>query len=99
EPTPVRAGGGHPVLAGAGQPRIVRRRRLPLVNNAVPGEGRSAMCWLRRILMLVTAAALAACAPLVGLSDSATDDREHNRRLLEKWRADPEHYARLLRDL
>jgi hypothetical protein len=31
--------------------------------------------------------------------DSSREDLEANRRLLEKWRADPEHYARLHRDL
>jgi hypothetical protein len=30
---------------------------------------------------------------------SADGDLERNRRLLEKWRADPDHYQRLLRDL
>jgi hypothetical protein len=34
-----------------------------------------------------------------GASGSAAADRERNRQLLQKWKADPEHYARLQRDL
>jgi hypothetical protein len=38
--------------------------------------------------------------PALALSEPATtDELGRNGRLLEKWRADPEHYARLMRDL
>lgn len=40
--------------------------------------------------------------PLLALFAAATpdaDDLERNRQLLNKWKADPEHYARLQRDL
>src|SRR5579885_128116 len=46
---------------------------------------------------------LALAVPAFGLSEPAGEGTvpaaEQNRRLLEKWRADPEHYARLKRDL
>jgi hypothetical protein len=42
---------------------------------------------------------LAGLSPLASWADSANGDREHDRRLLEKWQADPEHYSRLRRDL
>src|SRR5690242_1822023 len=46
------------------------------------------------LLVLLGALALpAAAAPDGG------DALQHNRELLEKWRADPDHYARLQRDL
>jgi len=44
--------------------------------------------------MLVVAASVVAAA-----EDSSADDLDHNARLLRKWKADPEHYARLQRDL
>src|SRR4051794_33620354 len=46
--------------------------------------------WLTLILtgMIVSVA--------VGATDE--DDLERNRRLLERWRVDPEHYQRLVRD-
>jgi hypothetical protein len=37
--------------------------------------------------------------PWLAQADSAPDELEHNRRLLEKWRSNPEHEARLRRDL
>src|SRR5262249_27868355 len=37
--------------------------------------------------------------PVLGSSEPSSEDLDRNRRLLEKWRADPEHYARLKRDL
>ena len=44
--------------------------------------------------------ALALAALLVGLAAAADPDAlEHNRRLLERWRSDPDHYRRLQRDL
>jgi hypothetical protein len=46
------------------------------------------------LLVLLGAAALAAAA-----APDGGDALEHNRELLEKWRADPDHYARLQRDL
>jgi hypothetical protein len=47
--------------------------------------------WLVLVLGCLIAAAPA--------EHSDTDDLERNRRLLEKWRADPEHYRRLQSDL
>ena len=49
-------------------------------------------------LLLLAAAVLGAAVPVLAVSESAPDDVEHNRRLLEKYRADPDHYARLLRE-
>jgi hypothetical protein len=37
--------------------------------------------------------------PVLASSEPSSEDLDRNRRLLEKWRADPEHYARLKRDL
>jgi len=36
---------------------------------------------------------------VLAVPESAPDELDHNRRLLERYRADPEHYARLLQDL
>src|SRR5262249_29422514 len=52
---------------------------------------------LRR--MVIGTAALLLLIPLSGEADSPTDDLEHNRTLLEKWRRDPEHYEMLRRNL
>jgi hypothetical protein len=53
------------------------------------------MRFARRALLLLVV--------LVGVAGAALPDPsaelEQNRRLLEKWRADPEHYARLKKDL
>ena len=49
--------------------------------------------------LLLAAALLGAAVPVLAVSEAAPDDLEHNRRLLERDRADPDHYARLLRDL
>lgn len=49
--------------------------------------------------MLIGAVVLLLLAPLALEADSATDDVEHNRRLLDKIRKDPEHYERLRQDL
>ena len=45
--------------------------------------------------------ALILAAWIVGVAVGAGehDELERNRRLLERWRADPDHYARLQRDL
>jgi hypothetical protein len=51
---------------------------------------------LGRLLFL---AALLTAVPWLALADSGADDLEQNRRQLEKWRRDPEHYARLKQDL
>jgi hypothetical protein len=48
--------------------------------------------------LLVLLGAAAAALPAAAVADGG-DALEHNRALLEKWRADPDHYARLLRDL
>ncbi len=40
-----------------------------------------------------------ACVPLLAWADSPTDDPDSNQRLLEKWKADPDHYTRLRYDL
>ncbi len=50
--------------------------------------------WSLLVLLGVMTAALPAVAAL-----GEGDALEHNRELLEKWRADPDHYARLQRDL
>ena len=51
-------------------------------------------------LLLITAL-LGAALPVLAVTDPAPppDDLDHNRRLLDRYRADPDHYARLLRDL
>ncbi len=46
------------------------------------------------LLMLLFGAVL----PVLAIPESAPDELDHNRRLLERYRADPEHYARLLQD-
>jgi hypothetical protein len=48
--------------------------------------------WLSIVLLGLLGAA-------AGPTDPGADELAHNRRLLEKWRADPEHYARLQHDL
>src|SRR4051812_34733483 len=53
-------------------------------------------CCLRVLLIL----AFAASAPLVSYSEQPTSEEiGANARLLERWKADPEHYARLQADL
>jgi hypothetical protein len=42
---------------------------------------------------------LGAVIPALATTGPPADDLERNRRLLDAWRADPEHYARLRRDL
>ncbi|HVS37338.1 MAG TPA: hypothetical protein VMS17_17385 [Gemmataceae bacterium] len=54
---------------------------------------------MRRFLPLLLIAVLGAAVPVLAVSEPASDELEHNRRLLERYRADPDHYARLLRDL
>ncbi len=56
---------------------------------------------MRRFGLLLATALLGAALPVLAVSDSAPppDDLDHNRRLLERYRSDPDHYARLLRDL
>ncbi len=54
---------------------------------------------MRRFIPLFLAVLLGAAVPVLAVSDAAPDDAEHNRRLLDRYRADPDHYARLLRDL
>jgi len=48
-------------------------------------------------------ALLAGATPVLALSESSGDETaatvERNRHLLEKWRGEPEHYARLLHDV
>jgi hypothetical protein len=48
--------------------------------------------------LLALLAAAVAALPAVAVPGGG-DPLEHNRELLEKWRADPDHYARLQRDL
>ncbi len=52
---------------------------------------------MRRSLWLLFA--LAGLAASVAVAGPDGDDLERNRRLLEKWKADPEHYQRLQHDL
>jgi hypothetical protein len=54
---------------------------------------------MRRFGPVLLTLLLGAAVPVLALSDSAPDELDHNRRLLERYRADPEHYARLLQDL
>lgn len=50
--------------------------------------------------LVVLAALLASTAPVLALSEVITNEREENRRLLEKYRTtDPEKYIRLLQEL
>src|SRR5579859_452045 len=48
---------------------------------------------------LVAAGAISLLVLWSAAADSANDDVEHNRRLLEKVRKDPERYERLRQDL
>jgi hypothetical protein len=50
----------------------------------------------RALLLLVLLVGVAGAA---ALPDPSAAEIEQNRRLLEKWRGDPEHYARLKKDL
>jgi hypothetical protein len=54
---------------------------------------------MRRFGLLLLTMFLAAVLPVMAVSETAPEDLDHNRRLLERYHADPEHYARLLRDL
>ena len=57
---------------------------------------------MRRLVPLLLAVLfLGAVIPVLAVSESCADQLDHNRRLVDKYRADPEqeHYARLLRDL
>lgn len=49
--------------------------------------------------LLLATVLLGTAIPVLAVSECAPDDLEHNRRLLERYRAEPDHYARLLRDL
>jgi hypothetical protein len=59
--------------------------------------------WFENMLIgsrsLVFALAVLAWLPVPACADSPGDDQESNHRLLEKWKADPEHYTRLRYDL
>jgi hypothetical protein len=55
------------------------------------------MVWSKRFFLGIIP--LAVALPLMVWADAGADELEQNRRLLEKWRRDPEHYARLRRDL
>src|SRR5438874_1623147 len=50
-----------------------------------------------RWLLIVLAGWLA--VPALALPEPGPDELERNRRLLERWKSDPEHYRRLLQDL
>jgi hypothetical protein len=54
------------------------------------------MQWRSRLLVLVLVVLVSAAGQS---GDDSADDLEQNARLLRKWRTDPEHYARLQRDL
>src|SRR5438067_10800081 len=55
---------------------------------------------MRPCLRIVLLLACAALAPVICYSDQAAPDEvETSERLLERWKADPEHYARLQNDL
>jgi hypothetical protein len=54
---------------------------------------------MRRTWFVPTLCAIvAAAAPVLAVSEPTQEELQVNRRLLERWRADPEHYARLKRD-
>src|SRR6266851_4058327 len=54
---------------------------------------------MRRSWFVPTLCAIvAAAAPVLAVSEPTQEELQVNRRLLERWRADPEHYARLKRD-
>ncbi|HEY1858732.1 MAG TPA: hypothetical protein VGG61_00145, partial [Gemmataceae bacterium] len=54
---------------------------------------------MRRSWFVPTLCAIvAAAAPVLAVSEPTPEEIQVNRRLLERWRADPEHYARLKRD-
>src|SRR4051794_7244310 len=53
----------------------------------------------RFVPLLLTATLLGAALPVLAVPDAAPDDLEHNRRLLDRYRADPDHYNRLVPDL
>src|SRR5438093_9751536 len=46
----------------------------------------------------IVCAVAAAAAPVLAVSEPTAEELQANRRLLARWRADPEHYARLRRD-
>src|SRR5260370_9065540 len=54
---------------------------------------------MRFFLRILVLAILLVMFPYLAQADTGPDDLEQNRKLLEKWRSDPERYARLLRDL
>jgi Asp-tRNA(Asn)/Glu-tRNA(Gln) amidotransferase C subunit len=54
---------------------------------------------MRRFGLFLLTILLGAALPVLAVPESAPDELEHNRRLLERYRADPEHYARLVQDL
>lgn len=54
---------------------------------------------MRCLRRIVIGAAVVLLVPLWGEADSGNDDVDHNRRLLEKIRKDPERYERLRQDL
>jgi hypothetical protein len=55
------------------------------------------MFWRWRLPGLIVL--LLAAVPVVGSAGDSYGDLEHNGQLLRKWKEDPEHYARLQRDL
>jgi hypothetical protein len=54
---------------------------------------------MRRFGPILLTLLLGAGLPVLAVSESAPDELDHNRRLLERYRADPEHYARLVQNL
>lgn len=55
------------------------------------------MRWYRRLYSLLVG--LVVAGALLAASERPLSEWERNARLLERWKADPEHYARLQRDL
>ena len=49
--------------------------------------------------LLLATVLLGTAIPVLAVSGPSGDELEHNRRLLARYRAEPDHYARLLRDL
>jgi hypothetical protein len=54
---------------------------------------------MRRFVPLLLILPLAAAVPALATPDAPPDELDHNRRVLDRCRADPDHYNRLLRDL
>ncbi len=55
--------------------------------------------WRIRRSLVLLAILMSGIAPVLALSEPSSEERDENRQLLEKWSADPEHWAQLQRNL